>query len=70
MRKKSFAIILSLLLVLPLSISITSASYKDESNKEIYADDSNIGFFNNGKAEKTKQITYRNSGLMLSMLYD
>jgi|LFRM01.1.fsa_nt_gb hypothetical protein len=60
MRKKSFAIILSLLLVLPLSISITSASYKDESNKEIYADDSNIGFFNNGKAEKTKQITYRN----------
>ena len=59
MRKKSFAIILSLLLVLPLSISITSASYKDESNKEIYADDSNIGF-SIMEAEKTKQITYRN----------
>lgn len=60
MRKKSLARILLLMLVLLLSTLIASAGFIGEGGKELYADDSNNGFFINEKAERTRQITRNN----------
>ena len=43
-----------LIISFTISISITSASYKDESNKEIYADDLTLAF---SIMEKQKRLS-------------